>query len=272
MFIDIHTHIFPDAVAPKAVTKLADIISQTPSMDGTYDGLRRSQENAGIDISVVLPVVTAPHQFDSAICFADQVNENFYQNNNKGIMSFAGIHPDSDDYAGKLRLIKAHGFAGIKLHPDYQGYMFHDIRYKRILDKASELDLITIVHTGWDPVSPDKIHCDVSSILDVMRDVAPEKLVLAHMGNSMCYDEVEEYLLGENVYLDTAYSIAHMEPGRLTRMLRKHGADKVLFGTDAPWSDQKEGVEILKNLGLTEEEFELVSHKNALRLLNNYNI
>ena len=81
MFIDIHTHIFPDAVAPKAVAKLAGIISQVPTMDGTYDGLRRSQENAGVDISVVLPVVTAPHQFDSVIRFADQVNEKFYQNN-----------------------------------------------------------------------------------------------------------------------------------------------------------------------------------------------
>ena len=268
MFIDIHTHIFPDAVAPKAVAKLAGIISQVPTMDGTYDGLRRSQENAGVDISVVLPVVTAPHQFDSVLRFADQVNEKFYQNNRKGIMSLAGIHPDSENYAEKLRLIKAHGFAGIKLHPDYQGYMFRDIRYKRILDKSSELGLITVVHTGWDPVSPDKIHCDVPDILDVIRDVAPEKLVLAHMGGSKGYEEVEKNILGEKVYLDTAYSIENMEPDRLLRMIRKHGADKVLFGSDVPWSGQKEDVEILKNLGLTEDELEQVSHKNARKLLN----
>lgn len=267
MFIDIHTHIFPDKVAPKAVAQLADTIHLIPSMDGTYDGLRRSHESAEIDISVVLPVVTAPRQFDSVIRFADQINEKFYKNNKRGILSLAGIHPDSEDYADQLRLIKSHGFAGVKLHPDYQGYTFNDIRYKRILDKASELDLMIIVHTGLDPVSPDKIHCNVSSILDVIKDVAPEKLVLAHMGNNMCYDEVEKYLLGEKVYLDTAYSISNVKKERLLRMIRKHGADKVLFGTDAPWSDQKEDVEILKNLGLTDGEFELVSHKNAWKLL-----
>lgn len=267
MFIDFHTHIFPDKVAPKAVGKLADLIRQAPSHDGTYDGLRRSAERAGIDISVVLPVVTDPHQFDSILRFADQINEKFYNNSKKGLFSLAGIHPDSEDYVNQLKLIKSHGFAGFKIHPDYQGHFFNDIQYKRILDKASELDLLVVTHTGFDVYSSDKVHCTVAMIMEVLEEVAPSRLVLAHMGNNMFYDDVEANLLGANVYVDTAYSIEHMEPAHMLRLIQKHGAKKVLFASDAPWADQKRSVETLKNLGLTPEKFELVSHKNAMGLL-----
>lgn len=268
MIIDFHTHIFPDKVAPKAIAKLADCIHMEPTHNGTYDGLLRSTENAGIDISVVLPVVTAPHQFDSVIRFAEQVNEKFYQNGKRGLFSLAGIHPDSDNYADQLKLIKSFGFPGLKIHPDYQGREFNDIRYKRILDKASELGLFVLTHAGFDVYSPDKIHCTVAMIMEVLEEVVPERLVLAHMGNNMFYDSVEAMLLGEKVYIDTSYSIAHVAPERLLRMIRKHGADKVLFASDAPWSDQKNDVEILKSLGLNDNEFARISHKNALKLLD----
>ncbi len=267
MFIDSHCHIFPDKIAVKAISKLANLIHIEPSMSGTYTGLQDSMEKGEVDISVVLPPVTDPHQYDSIIRFADQINEEFYKHPTWGIFSLAGIHPDNDNYAEKLKQIKSMGFPGVKIHPDYQDTLFNDIKYKRILDKASELDLYVVTHAGYDPYSPVTVHCTVPMIVEVLDEVAPAKLVLAHMGNNEFYDDVEAQLLGRDVYLDTAYSIQQLPTERLRSMIQRHGADKVLFGTDAPWTRQKKDVEKLTQLGLSDEELALVSHKNALKLL-----
>lgn len=55
------------------------------------------------------------------------------------MISFGGIHPESENYKQELQEIKSLGMKGIKLHPDYQEMYFNDIRYKRLVSYASEL-------------------------------------------------------------------------------------------------------------------------------------
>ena len=57
----------------------------------------------------------------------------------------------TENYKEILKEIKNLGLKGIKLHPDYQDMYFDDIRYEHIVDTASELGLITVVHAGADP-------------------------------------------------------------------------------------------------------------------------
>ena len=59
-----------------------------------------------------------------------------------------------------------------------------------------------------------------------------------------------------------------MPEEQFVRIVRNHGADKILFATDSPWGGQKEFVEILSNMPLTEEEKEMIFSKNACKLLN----
>ena len=127
MIIDFHTHIFPDKVAAAAIPKLASVINISPSMDGTIQGLLDSMDRAKVDTSVILPVITDPHQFDSIIRFASSINES-QDNTHPRLISFAGIHPAMDNYKDLLHLIAAQGFSGIKLHPNYQDTCFDNIR------------------------------------------------------------------------------------------------------------------------------------------------
>lgn len=120
MIIDIHTHIFPDKVAEKAIPKLSATINLAPSMNGTANGLLSSMERAGVDLSVILPAITNVKQFDSIIRFADSINDREYSKDGPRLFSIAGMHPDMTDYKEKLTLIRRMGFKGIKLHPDYQ--------------------------------------------------------------------------------------------------------------------------------------------------------
>ena len=267
MLIDFHTHIFPEQIAKAAISKLESELHIPANTDGTYLQLQKSCRRAGIDLALVLPIATSPRQYQSIIRYADSINHKYYADPSQGILSLASIHPDCQDIDDKLKEIKALGFAGIKLHPDFQQTMFSDIRYKRILSKASELDLFVVTHAGLDPYSANLIHCDVPSILEVLKDVAPRRLILAHMGNNTFYDEVEKYLMGADVYLDMAYSIIHQNPDQMLRMIRKHGPKRILFATDTPWVIQEDAVSNFKKLPLTEYEYERISHINAEKLL-----
>lgn len=215
---------------------------------------------ADITLSVALPVATKVSQMDSINRFAAGFQD-------EPILSFAGIHPDCEDYRKALLAIKQAGFKGIKLHPDYQNVYFNDIRYKRMIDFASELDLIIVVHAGVDPKCPQDIHCTPKMAREVIDEVAPAKLVLAHLGGNHMTSEVEEQLVGQPVYLDTAVVLDYLKEEDFIRLARNHGMDRILFATDSPWAGQTEFVEKIRKSALTEEEKEQIFSKNASRLL-----
>lgn len=178
MIIDFHTHMFPDKIAKGTLDFLEGICKVTPYTNGTYEGLKASGERAGVDISVALPAVTKVSQIPSINRFASGYLEG-------PVISFGGIHPKSENYKQELQEIKSLGMKGIKLHPDYQEMYFNDIRYKRLVSYASELGLITVVHAGRDPKCPEDVHCTPKMALELIREVEPENMVLAHLGGAM---------------------------------------------------------------------------------------
>ncbi len=270
MVIDIHTHVFPDAMADKTIALLSAKADLTAHTDGKISGLLKSMDVGKIDCSVIMPVVTATRQFDTINRFAADINEKFAVDMINGIprlMSFGGIHPDSEDYKGQLNILKSMGFKGIKLHPDYQGTFFNDIRYKRIVSYATELDMMILVHAGLDVGMPNPVHCTPKMSDEVIRETGSDKLILAHLGGFDMWDEVEELLAGRNIYMDMAVIPEYITDDQFVRIVKKHGADKVLFGSDSPWGGQKESVEWIKRQNLTDEEKEDIFWRNAYKIL-----
>ncbi len=265
MFVDFHTHIFPDKIAPAAIKELADCCNSSPFTDGTLKGLTDSMKEAGVDLSVVLPVVTSPRQFESINRFAASLNEN------EGVVSLGGIHPDCEAIEEKLEFIKASGLKGVKIHPDYQKTFIDDPKYVEIISLCIEMGLYVVTHSGLDVGYPDPIHCTPDRILKLLSALPyhqDPRLILAHTGAYDMWDEVEEKLTGKNVYFDLAFCLDKIEPQQLARIIRNHGCDKILFATDSPWASQKEYVELFEALPLTKEEKELVAYKNALNILS----
>lgn len=265
MIIDFHTHIFPDKIAARTISTLAEKANISPYSDGAVSGLLSEMFRGGIDLSVALPVLTSPKQFDSVLSFAETVNSTI---GNGKIISFAGMHPDIPDKEEKIRLIKEKGFKGIKLHPDYQGVFFNDDRYIEILRLAKEYDLIVITHAGVDYGFPNEtVKCTPDTVLDVLEKVGDLKLCLAHFGGHLMIDEVCEKLVGKNVYFDTSYVLKGIDKESFLRVLNLHGADKILFATDSPWSGTKEDVEKIKSFNLGKETEDKIFYKNAVKLL-----
>lgn len=260
MIIDFHTHMFPESIAERTISKLSACVHKAPETDGTYEGLLKSACEAGIDCCVVLPIATKPSQFRTINEYASRYLEG-------EIISFGSVHPASPDYKAELREIKAMGLKGIKLHPDYQDMYFDDIRYKRVVSYATELGMIISVHAGSDPKCPSDIHCTPRMAAELIDDVSPTKLVLAHLGGNQQWDAVEQYLVGKNVYFDTGVIFDYIDKEQFIRIMRSHGSDKVLFGTDCPWAGQKRFVEVMKKMDITEEERERVLWRNGAGLL-----
>lgn len=258
--IDFHTHIFPDRIAEKTIRLLAENCQEEPQTQGTKESLLSSMKEADIDCSIILPVVTDPSQIRSVHRFAAEFCK-------EPLISFGGIHPDCENYREILRMIRDMGFAGIKLHPDYQNAYIDDIRYKRIISYATELGLIITVHAGIDPKTPEDVHCPPDKAAKVIQELEPDKLILAHMGGNGMYDEAEEYLIGAPVWLDTAYVLDKIPQEQFLRMIKNHGTKKILFATDSPWGSQRRFVDYMKKLPLTEEERHDILYRNAETIL-----
>ena len=276
MIIDFHNHFYPDKIAAAAIEKLttcADIVAYT---DGTLSGLSEDLKKSGYDLGVVLPVATAPKQVENINTRAVAVQEQF-----PNLISFASMHPDYENYKDEIFRIKELGLKGIKLHPDYQNTFFDDEKILNILDEAFKNDLIVVVHAGLDIGLPDPIHTGVEQILkvlDIFKDRA-QKLVLAHTGAWGQWNEVLEKIAGRNVYMDISFSLGStkrkstgeelklLDDDLLVKIVRKHGVDKVLFGTDSPWGDHKMMLDKFLTLPFTKEEQDKILYLNAKKLL-----
>ncbi len=280
MIVDIHTHTFPDKIAAPTIEKLQSLSHTKPFSSGTVDALRKSMSAAGVDRSVVLPVATNPRQVVHVNDASVQLNDRAAET---GIYSFGCMHPDFPDWKNELSRVAGLGLKGIKLHPVYQGVDLDDPRCLRILDRAAEVGLAVLTHAGLDVGFPGRVNCSPEMALRALKQVGPVPVILAHMGGWRCWDQVEELLWDTRAYLDTSFSLGSMTPlgdgyygpgdlkllgaEQFVRMVRKFGSKRILFGTDSPWSDQRDSLARLRALPLTEEELEDILGGNAVRLL-----
>ena len=275
MIIDFHTHVFPDKIAERTIAALSKAGHVEASTDGTLQGLLDSMERSGVDKSVVVPVNTRAGQFETITKFARFINE-YYSGR---LISFGGIHPDDEDIEDKLSFLKDAGFKGIKLHPDYTETFIDDERYIRIIAAARRLGLLVLSHAGKDPAY-DVIHCPPDkgrAMLDRVHALSPFEepfFIFAHLGGTENLAEVEKHLVGQCCYIDISCafgglgSFSGAPDSEIVRVIKSHGADKILFATDSPWNDQKAYIERVRSLdGLSDVEKELILGKNAERLL-----
>lgn len=262
MVIDFHTHCFPDAIAAKAIEKLAfNSGGLAPSTDGTVKGLCDRMRADGVDTAVVMNIATNAHQQQKVNDFAASINDG------ETIISFGSVYPDSEDAFEELERIKALGLKGVKLHPDYQRFSADDPKMKPLYKKISSLGLITLFHAGND-YGCNPPYGGTPEKLEVALGWFDSPVVAAHWGGVDCGDEVLARLCGrDNLYFDTSLGYCMMPKYYAAAILEKHGADKMLFGTDTPWHSAEMEWRLLDSLSLTDGEREQIACGNAKKLL-----
>jgi len=262
MVIDFHTHIFPDDLAKKAVTKLRDNIDglYQPVHDGTLSGLLGRMDAYGIDVSVIQPVVTKKSQ-------TRRVNEWAASIQSDRIVGFGGLYPH-DGYKEDIDRVVGLGLKGLKFHAEYQDFTLDEPRMLRIYDYALSRGLVLLHHAGFDPGFPPPFKTSPERFTRVAKQMRGGVIIASHLGGHAQWDEVEETLAGSGVWLDTSMGFEYYPHAQFMRIVRKHGADKILFATDSPWSDAKNELAALYAQPLDKREADAIAGGNALRLLN----
>lgn len=257
--IDIHTHAWPDPVAAKAVPALTAKGTLTAFYDGTIGGLLAAMDGTGVQVSVVQPVATKPGQVRGINDWAAAVGS-------ERLVAFGAMHPDVEDPAAEIARMAAMGLRGLKLHPEHQGFAPDEPRMATIYEAAIAHDMTIFFHAGADELH-DTLRGTPASFVKVLDGFPELRVVLAHLGGFRVWNQVAEVLVGRNVYLDTAYTLGHLPDADFVEIVHAHGAERVMFGSDGPWTDAAAEIAWLRRLPLAPGVIEAILGDNAERLL-----
>ena len=244
---------------------LSERFGNAPAFDGTVVGCAANAAEAGITLSINLPVATTPDHVGHTNTFWAQyavkkcVGES-------AVMSLAALHPKTPDAANEVCEIARMGFTGIKFHPEYQNFRFNDVCMNDIWAAMAESGLVAYLHAGGERVFSAPFHSSPSEILTLHQRFPKLKIAAAHLGGFGMWDEVEETLIGENVFLDLSHTFFWMPNEQIFRMIRIHGANRILFGTDAPWQNPAAVISEFLKLPLSENERRAICYETAHEL------
>jgi uncharacterized protein len=260
IIIDFHAHAFPDALAARAISQLEHGGGVKAFLDGRVSSLLASMDGAGICTSVVCSIATKPEQFDPILKWSQAVAS-------PRIVPLPSIHPKDSDPVGQAHRVAEAGLRGIKLHPYYQDFTIDDESLFPLYRALDTLGLFVVCHTGFDFAFPRDRRADPLRILRVLDRVPSLRFIATHMGAWDDWDEVEKHLLGKPITMDISLSIELLGQERARAMLSAHPADRILFGTDSPWSSQSESLRMVRSLELDKEREQRLLSKNAEALL-----
>jgi predicted TIM-barrel fold metal-dependent hydrolase len=183
------------------------------------------------------------------------------------LASFGGIYPHTDDYRRDIDFVAGLGLKGLKFHAEYQDFLVDDGRMLEIYEYAIGKGLILLHHAGYDPAFKPPFRSSPRRFANVARALRGGVVVAAHLGGHEQWAEVEEHLAGCDIYFDTSMGFEYFQRDQFMRIVRKHGADKILFASDAPWSNAGTEIEHLRSLPLPPEDLDAILSGNAKRIL-----
>ena len=262
MIIDFHTHIFPDVIAQRAFDALTKNANGEyfPRYDLTAKGLLYSMQKYGIDKSVVAPVATKPTQSMKNLTWGTEARSD-------KLYFLAGLYPDAESWVNNVDEALQMGYKGIKLHPEYQNINVWDESTYPLYEYAFNKDMFILFHAGYDPIGAEPFRSNPQAFRKLIEEFKGANIVCAHFGGQSQWEDVYDYLAGTDVYLDTSMGFAYYGVDTFMKIFDKHGADRILFATDSPWSDAGEELNTLLNLNISKEDKEKILYKNALKLL-----
>ena len=259
--IDAHCHIYPDAISRKAVAAVDRFYDGLPSdhFDGTVDTLRATGRRAGISKCVVHSVATRPEQVGSINNFIAET----VASSDGRLTGLGTLHPDSVDQRADVQHLVDLGLKGVKLHPDIQQFKIDDYRCLKIYELCEEYGLPILMHTG------DKRYdySNTNRLIPILETYTDLTIIGAHMGGWSLWDEASKELCGiKNLYVDCSSTMYWVPLEKTAEIIRRYGADRVLFGTDYPMWDPRTEVDLFFRLGLSDDEMRLILSENVKKL------
>lgn len=241
MKIDCHTHIGKNSAAyrPKEVENEIEKTSQ--------DLLNTMKEN-DVEYAAVFSLPALPQMlFQENMLLLNDVREK------KELIPFVFLDPRDKQYC--IPLLETLSFAGIKLHPLAHGYVVSHPLCRPVLEYAAEKGYPVLIHSGWGELGSLRYIEKLAKILKRL------KIIIAHMVLPDCLDVVAR---NENLWIDTSYA-QHIR--RIEQAVQICGSDKVIFGSDYPFSDQRLETLKIEYAKISDEEKKKIFSLNIKNLI-----
>jgi predicted TIM-barrel fold metal-dependent hydrolase len=259
VIIDSHVHVWPDHIAAAVVA--AQPSGLTAMFDGTLAGITRTMAESGVDRAMTLGVAAKASTVARTNEFIGAVPRDRF-------IPFGTVHPDLTNEEN-LRHLSDNGIRGVKLHPLFQSLSFADPRVVDLVGALADAGIVVITHVGAGGDEAANARGAPEHVRRVLDRYPHLKLIACHFGGYHRLDEAEEYLVGSSAYLETSWppTVAGLDPDRIRDIIRRHGADRVVFGSDWPMADPAAELAALRALGLGAEVEAGITGGNLARLL-----
>ena len=176
----------------------------------------------------------------------------------------------------ELELRVSEGAKGITIHSTRNLYRPEDVRLWPTYEKAQELDLPCLAHSGSEGIKYSwmGLNSTPSDFKYVLDKFPRLRWIIGHMGVGYWDQSIEltKQYPRERVMFDTSVTIMGRQPYQysdefLVDLIKKFGADRLMFGTDWIFGDIPSNVERVVQLPISDNDKELILYKNAQEFL-----
>ncbi len=262
---DMHTHIFPQKIAEKAVSSIGGFYGIPMVKKGFSEDLIDSGSGIGVEKYLVCSTATTPLQVTAINSFVAAETSKHPE-----FIGFGTMHPGFEGISDEVERIISLGLSGIKLHPDFQKFAIDDKEAYPIYE-AAEGRLPILFHTGDKRYS----YSNPERVLKILKDFPKLICICAHLGGYSEWDAVtalKGYLGNPNIYFDTSSSIRFLDPKTSVDIIRAHGVEHVFWGTDYPMQDHESELADFMKLELDDRERQMIFRENAKKLIDDTNL
>lgn len=177
------------------------------------------------------------------------------------LIPFAFINPKVSGAADQLeQLITRRGFKGLKLHPFADGFHLNNFKIVDPLFEVCERHEIPIICHGL----ADNVYNTVYAFAEMADRFRKVNLIMAHGGFMWSRAEaVRASKTRPNLFIETTCLL----PAGIADGIDDIGAEKYIFGSDAPWGDFDVEILKIKKAARKDTDLELVLGGNLARLL-----
>lgn len=256
---DVHCHIYPHKIAEKAAAAIGSFYSMPMRFDGSVESLLEQAESSGTTLMAVHSAATTPHQVSSVNKFISETQRT-YPNQ---LIGFGTLHPDSEHLEEEFKELMTLGLQGIKLHPDFQKFNLDSVNARKMFALVGDT-LPFLIHMGDERFT----YSAPERLKSVKKEFPDLKIIAAHFGGWTMWRESTKILAGTpGLYVDCSSSLFALSKEESREIIRRYGADQVIYGSDYPMWNLQEELERLKALELADTDQQKILWDNAQRFL-----
>jgi uncharacterized protein len=282
MIIDGHVHDFSlkivaNVAKREEMAKLLCLETKQAKERISIANLIKRMKVCNIDSALLLP--TAPARI------VTKVNSQFIETarQHNALFTAGTLHPEFQDIKNELKKLSDGNVKAIKLCSFSQGFKLNSEQTFNLFNEIQDfntandysffviLDTFTLAHKyfGTAPentTTPERIRI-------VVKKFPKINFVAAHMaGLRAPFIEVKKFIRKyDNLFLDTSNATHTLSQTEFVELIKIHGPERIIFGTDWPWFDFKKEYKLVENLsdkaGFSDIQKNMIFGKNIHDLI-----